>query len=85
MPSPLLPSLPLQRLNPLHKMPLPNLESLLVKVDLSGRDASAALELPENKGRCLFENAGEGSTSRAKVNHMGLQTWNSLTFMWYSH
>ena len=68
----------------LHKVALPNLESLLVKVDLSGRDASAALALPENKGRCLFENAGEGFSHNAKVIRMGLANWNSLMFMWYS-
>lgn len=69
----------------LHKIPLPNLEFLLVKVDLSGRDAGAALALPENKGRCLFENARQGCTSRAKVIYIGQQNWNSLILMWYRH
>ena len=68
----------------LHEMALPNLEFLLVKVDLCGRDASAALALPENKGRCLFENAGAGSSGHHGVTRMGLANWNSLMFMWYS-
>ena len=70
--------------NALHKMALPNLELLLVKVDLSGSDASAALAMPENKGRCLFENAGVGSSRHHKVICKGLANWNSLMFMWYS-
>ena len=39
-------------------MPPPNLEHLLVQVDLSGDLADAVIALPENQGHHLFKSVG---------------------------
>lgn len=48
-------------------MAIPNLEFLLVIVDLFGPLGDAAFSFPENHGRHLPDNTGQRSTSNPKV------------------